>query len=177
MKVISLKCVGCSAPLEGSVDAYVYFCSYCGTRNVIERDSAFRANDSWRKGANQSVSPQDSRSLEELELARLKKELANIEGRIPNPQEPVIPSVPRPEVRRPPFLDFLSAILPGAEQREAKRQQKLNDANWEWDCYESRVVGMRELTPLKERLTVEKVRVEGEIKQLAAIIARGSPNR
>ena len=172
MRILSMKCASCSAPLEIRPETTDFVCLYCGSAQIVDRSGGMAtinivANALWK------VQKSTDRTASELALVRLKKTKKNI----PYPSlfsMPYPPDKPKEERHLKRDLDLLTFFFMNdiwrASRDVSKGYERIN-AYW-WKVYDEAMVDYnKSMLNWPSQLEENNKRLADYEKQHAAIDA------
>ena len=173
MKISSVKCVGCAAPLQIRTDTTEIVCEYCNCLQFVDRTSGATSrtqdNDPKERGKH---SP--DRTASELALVRLHRELYSIPfgDCYDEPVEPLRPDLPKRPDERSLLRRIFEGILMGSIAATVRSNEKLFIEIWEADVkilkesYESQMAAYNQAMrdwPERKKAS-DKINADGEAR-------------
>ena len=166
MRILSMNCASCSAPLEIKPETTQFVCAYCGSAQIVDRSGGTVTLNLVAETLGK-VQQGTDRTASELALVRLKKELRSL----PYPDLYYEPQRPfEPETGRPKFnlLDFVGSFYSWDARGAHKAYEKLRKIIWvqyeeKVTVYNTEMVNWPKLAKHNERLMSEFVKRQERI--------------
>ena len=173
MRILTMKCAGCAAPLQIRPDTTQFVCAYCGAGQIVDRSGGIVTLNLVAE-AIEKVQQGTDRTAAELALIRLTKKLAKVEMEIG--YCPMPPNLPRP----PPERKGVSKAFHDAwigRSTAALGKGMIADMNeWEarnlWRDYDDALTRWNNDESRRKQLMAEKSVIETELLFNEAIVKR-----
>ena len=95
MRILSMNCANCSAPIQIKPEITEFTCAYCGSSQIVDRSGGAVTLNLVTKAIHQ-VQRGTDRTAAELALVRLRKELFAVKNELDSLGWPRIPKRQRP---------------------------------------------------------------------------------